>query len=328
MRILLFILFFTVIQQTAWTQKISYTIPGGYERDIRKEDYRRLVDISIPIISKRFQITRIENGAVQLTEGAEMHTLNLHNLILKCVAEKNKSKWNEVIEAHFNNLFASLDEQKKIVPENYEAIKKYLSLRIYPAEMVAARGGTEALVVKTDLEGTYTLLMLDLPGAFTAVQKSMFALWNQDTAAVFKVAQANVNSQQIEKVTQLFEIDGSNIEISFIGNEDYAASYALDLLHHSPELVGEWGSVLAMPNKGLVSLCKVSKEKPLDFVKYIQRTMPRTIKSFQEHPQPVSDQYFWYYKGKFTRIAVIAEANGNINVISPFGLTELMTTSK
>jgi hypothetical protein len=170
--------------------------------------------------------------------------------------------------------------------------------------------------------------MLDLPGAFTVVQKKMFSLWKLDTATVFKVAQDNINKQQVEKVTQSFDIDGSKIEISFLGNEDYAASYALDLITNSPELVGEWGSVVAIPNKGLVDICKISKDNPVDFVKFIERTKPLVEKSYQEHEQPISDQYFWYYKGKFTRINVLTNADGSINVISPFGLTELMTEKK
>jgi hypothetical protein len=47
--------------------------------------------------------------------------------------------------------------------------------------------------------------------------------------------------------------------------------------------------------------------------------------SYQQHSQPISDEYFWYYKGKFTKINVLTNADGTINVISPAGLTVLMT---
>jgi hypothetical protein len=194
--------------------------------------------------------------------------------------------------------------------------------------MVDQRGGPEQLVARKDMDGTYTLLMLDLPGAFTSVRKTVFLVWKKDTAEVFKVAQDNINKQQVQKITQQFDIDEAKVEISFLAHEDYAASYALDLHNNSPELVGEWGSVVAIPNKGIVNICKVSKDKPVDFVKFIQRTKPLIEKSFSEHPQPISSEYFWYYKGKFTKITVLKGANGHINVISPFGLTELMTEKK
>ncbi|MDX2047730.1 MAG: hypothetical protein SFU87_13150 [Chitinophagaceae bacterium] len=310
---------------TSFAQKINYNIPEGYEKSISKDDYKKIVDIAVPIVAKRYSINNVQDGTIFLKAGQEMKEFNLHNIIDKCVSVKDTSQWSKIIEGHFKNIFSYIDEQKNIDPENYDAIKKYLSLRIYPAEVITQRGGTSSLIVKTDIERTYTLLMLDLPGAFTPVQKEMFLLWKKDTSEVFKIAQDNVNRQQIKKVTRQFDIDGTNVEISFLGNEDYAASYALDLINNSPDLVGEWGSVIAMPNKGIVDICKISRNKPVDFVKFIQRLKARVEQSYREHEQPISDQFFWYYRGKFTRIRVITQRNGSINVISPFGLTELMT---
>ena len=167
--------------------------------------------------------------------------------------------------------------------------------------------------------------MLDLPGALTPVQKEMFSLWKKDTAEVFQIAQENVNRKEIEKVTEEFDLDDTKVEVSFLGNEDYAASYALDLKRISPDLVGEWGSVIAIPNKGIVDICKISREKTVEFVKFIQRMKSTVEKSYQEHEQPVSDQFFWYYNEKFTKIEVIEQANGRIDVISPYGLSALKT---
>jgi len=306
---------------TSFGQKVSYDIPDGYENDISKDDYRKMVDIAVPIIAKRYIVDFVKNGSVRLNTG---QTFNLHNLIGKCVSVQDKSIWDKIIQEHFDNIFASIDEQQKIDPTNYESVQKYLSLRIYPEETVNQRGGISSLVARIDLEGTYTLLMLDLPGAFTPVQKQMFALWKLDTAIVFDAAQKNINKQQVEKVTQVFDVEGVKIEMSFLGNEDYAASYALDLINNSPELLGEWGSVVALPNKGLVNICKISKDKPLDFVKFIEQTKSLIERSYQEHEQPISNHYFWYYKGKFIRINILTDEKGNIKVVSPNGLTELM----
>ena len=328
MRIIVLLHLLTFSQMPSFGQKIDYNIPEGYGNDISKDDYKMLVNIAVPIVAKRDSINYVKDGTIFLIQGQEMKAMNLHNLIGKCVAVKDKSKWNNVIQGHFDNLFSSIDEEKKIDPKNYETIKKYLSLRIYPVETVRQRGGISSLVARKDLEGTYTLLMLDLPGAFRAVQIQVFSLWGKDTSEVFKIAQENVNKQQIKKVTRKFDIDGTSVEISFLGNEDYAASYALDLVNNSPEFVGEWGSAIAMPNKGVVDICKISRDKPVDFVKFIQRIKPTIEQSYHEHEQPISDQFFWYYQGHFTRINIITQADGNINVISPSGLSSLMTEKR
>lgn len=325
MRLLLLCYALTFLQAIAHAQQIDYDLPARLEKDINKDDYKQIVDKSVAIVVKRYTIDHVADGAIELKKGQEITTMNLDNLVRKCTAAKDKAGWDEIIRTHFDNIFASMDEQKKIDPQNYETVKKYLGIRIYPAETVNQRGGIASLIARQDLEGTYSLLMMDLPGAFTPVSAKVFDLWKKDTAEVFREALANIDRQKIEKDAKNITFDGSNIEVCFIGNEDYAASYALNLVNNSPELVGEWGSAVAIPNKGMVVLCKISKDKPVDFVKFIQMTRPVTEKYYQEHPQPISDQYFWYYKGKFTRITVLTDEKGNINVISPMGLTELMT---
>ena len=329
MRIIpILLLLLTILQLTSFGQKVEYSIPDGYEEEISKADYKKIVNVAVPIISKRYTIDFVKDGTIQLKAGQDMEAFNLDNLIGKCVALSDKSQWNNMIHEHFQNMFTAIDEQKKIDPKNFESIKTYLSIRIYPKQTVIQRGGVASFVAKTDLEGTYTLLMLDLPGAFAPVKKQTFELWKRDSTEVFKIAQQNINKQQVEKVTQTFKIDNTDIEITLLGNEDYSASYALDLINNSPDLVGEWGSVIAIPNKGLANICKINKDKPVDFVKFIQMTKPLTEKSYNEHPQPISDQYFWYYKGKFTRIDVQTDPKGNINVIPPVGLTALLTEQK
>jgi hypothetical protein len=328
MRILLVFALLTLLGPAAWAQKISYDIPKGYKDDISKADYQRLVDAAVAVVAKRYAIEQVKAGSIRLKPGSEMDALNLHNVIGKYVAARGSSTVEAVVQEHLANLFAAVDAQKNLDPSNYESIKQYLSLRIYPAAAVQQRGGAALLVTRCDLPGTYTMLMLDLPGAFAGVQKAMFAAWGQDTATVFRVAQANVNQQRVEKITKPFDIDGSKIELSFLGNEDYAASYLLDLAHNSPELLGEWGAVVAVPNKGLVDICKVGPDKPLDFVKFIQRTRPLVLQAYREHAQPVSDQYFWYYQGRFTRVPVTEGAGGAIQVVAPLGLGTLMTEKK
>jgi hypothetical protein len=328
MRKIILVLILFCLQAGVNAQPITYNIPAGYENEITKEDYKKLVDLAVPIIAKRYTINMVKDGTIYLKAGQEVEGVNLDNVIFKCVAEKDKSKWGIVISSHFEKLFAAVDEQKTINPQNFESIKKYLTLRIYPANYVMQRGGPGAIVTKTDLEGTFTVLMLDLPNAFSPVQRSHFRDWKKDSAEIFRIAQQHINEKAIEKMTQPFKSGGPDIEVHFLLDDVYAASYALDLMNNSPELVGEWGSVVSMANISLVSICKITKNTPIDFVNYIQRTKPLTEKYYREHEQPVSDQYFWYYKGTFTRIPVSTDSEGKINVVAPLALSTLIAEGK
>ena len=216
----------------------------------------------------------------------------------------------------------------KIFAQTATDYKSKLSLRIYPDEVLVQKGGTDDLVFIIDLPGTKTLLMLDLPNIFVPVQKREFDKWGITVQDAFRIAYENVAKQKIENVTKVFDVDGAKVEFNFLGNEDYAASYALNIATNKPELVGGWGSVVVMPNKGLVVICKISPARPVEFVKFIQRIKPLTDKSYVGHQSPVSKDFFWYYKGKFTTILVNENANGDINVIAPLGLGELMSVKK
>ena len=318
-----FLLCLITISLASTAQKISYDPPPNLP--VSQKDYKLIVDSSIAIIAGRYKVDTVEAGSVHiLDDHQQTAVLNLDNLILKCQTEPDRNAWPAIIKEHFNKLFSTIDQQRQLDPTNYETMKKYLSIRIYPKETVDQRGGTDSLVARTDLDGTYTLLMLDFPGAFTPVRATMFAHWKKDTAEVFRIAQANVDSVKVQKAAKSFDVQGGQVEITMLGEENYAASYALDLQHNAPELVGEWGCALAMPNKGLVSICKISRDKPLDFVKFIQLTQPFIEKSYQEQPQPISDQYFWYYQGKFTHIQTNTDATGHLSVLAPTGLGDLM----
>lgn len=326
MRTALLLCWLTTAALVTQAQKISYDPPPNMQQTIGKADYKLIVDTAVAVVSTKYKIDRVEGGAIHVLDNHQQAgVLNLDNLILKCLAEPDRSAWTGIIKDHFDRLFTSIDQQRALDPANFETVKKYLSIRIYPKETVDAHGGTDSLVVRTDLDSTYTLLMLDLPGAFTPVPKIMFDRWNKTVAEVFQVALANVDSQKVQKATKTFDVQGTQVEITMLGEENYAASYALDLMNNSPELLGQWGCALAMPNKGLVSTCKISREKPVDFVKFIQLTQPFIEKSYEEHPQRISDQYFWYYQGKFTHIETKIDATGHLSVLAPVGLGELMT---
>jgi hypothetical protein len=207
----------------------------------------------------------------------------------------------------------------------YDKAKPYLTVRIYSDASVAQKGGVGKMVSRVDLEETTTVLMLDMPGGFSPLFKADFEKWNKPADDLFKDALANVGSQRVEKITKIFDGDIYKTEFNFLANDNYAASYALNLQANAPELVGEWGSVIVVPNRGFAAICTISKAKPVDFVKFIQRIKPITDKSFAEHEVPVSNGFYWYYKGKFTLIQVLTDDKGNINVVAPLGLGELMS---
>lgn len=322
MKNLLTIFILTTVFNLA-AQEIDYTIPIGYESYISKEDYKVLVDQSIQSISKNYKIASLKDGAITLEEGQDYSIVNLHNLILKCKGT-NTEDCTLIISDHFEGMYKSIEQQKQLDPNKFETLVDYFTIRIYQESFVQKSGGAENVISRKDLDGTFSILMIDLPSAFTPIQKEMFSNWDKTEEEVFAIAQANVNKHEFEKVSQSIDVDGNDIVVHFIENENYGASIAIDLINNAPEFVGDWGSVIAFPNKGIVNICKISKEEPVEFVQFIQVFKPLVEQFYNDHPQPISTDFFWYYQGKFTKINLVEE-NGNINVIAPMRLSELMT---
>jgi len=217
-----------------------------------------------------------------------------------------------------------MEKQKQLDLNKFETLVDYLSIRVYPENYVNQNGGTDKMIVKNNLNGTLSILMLDLPSTFSIISKEMFEHWGKTKEEVFEIAQSNVNNQEFTKATHTIEVNGKQIDIHFIENEDYGASIALDLENNAPEFIGEWGSVIAIPNKGIADICKISKSNPLDFVLFIEKMKPAVEQFYTQHPQPVSKHFYWYYNRTFTKINIV-ESNGDFNVISPLGLSELMS---
>jgi len=308
-------------------QKIGYSMPDNFRKDISKKDYRKLVDLAVPVIAKRYTVLEVSNGTILIAKNEDhMSAFNLDNLVFKCLAVNDRSQWHTVIEEHFNTIFSSIDVQKKIRPKELESIKNYLSFRIYPREMLEQQG-SEHLVLRIDLEGTITVLMMDLPGAFSTVMKEHFEAWNISADSAFNIAQANINTHPVEQLTEFFTFEGVKVEVTILAEENYAASVLPDLKSNYPQLVGEWGSVIAVPHKAFVELCKVNRDRPFDFVKFIQGTKSVVDQEYMKHPQRISNRFYWYYNGIFHPITV-TDNNGSVNIVAPMGLSELMMSDK
>lgn len=317
------------LQNHSAGQVIDYAIPRALETKINATDYKRIVDASVAIVSKHFKIDSVKDGTVSLVKMQDIIAFHLNNLILECTEEPDKAKWDKIISEHFNMLFATLDKDDELDPESFKDSKKYLSLRIYPKEFITQRPGYRGLVVQTNLEDTYTLLMLDVPSdAFVPVPRKNFIHWNKDIDEVFQLAKANINRQPVQKIKQSIDAGGVIIETTTLKNDDYAGSYALDLDNNSPELVGELGAIVAIPNKGIAYTCKIVRNQPVKFTRFIEKMKGTVEQEYNGHPQQISNQFYWYYKDKFTRINVSTDKDGKIIVTPPAALMSLMNKAK
>lgn len=323
MKIRKFLLFLLLFSAFVSAQHIDYSKPAGFENAVSDKDYKFIVNQSVEEINKYAEVAAVNQGEIQLVsiKDADQTVFYLDNVIKKCLSEERKH-WDTVIEDHFKSYFDGLKFHETLDVHNFEAIRDYLSIRIYEESFVKEYSENN-WITKNDLEGTTSVLMLDLPTTFTTVTKDVFNLWKKSKTEIFGIAQENVNKNEFFKHTETFETENDTIEIHFIQNEAIGSSAVLDLVKNAPEFIGEFGSVLAVPNKGFVLLSRISPEKPHDFMTFIQVNYDMVTDFYESHPQPVSKDFFWYYKGKFRKIDFQSEGN-EIKITLPKELSELV----
>ncbi len=302
-------------------QSLDYTIPEGYEDLVTAKNYKYFVNKVAKELRKNYTIVGMTNGAIEL-ESEDYMAFNVQNLLTLC-SQAPKKEWALLIEQHVDAIYQSREKQKELNYANFEAMVPYLSIRIYPDGFVEKYGATNPMVVQKDLEGTSSVLMFDLPTAFIPAYQEYFDQWGKSMEEVFAIAQKNVNKQVFEKESKKVEDARIPFEVHILVEENYGASIALDLAANVPEFVGDWGAVITIPNKTVAMICKVSKEEPLQFMSFIETFQALTEQFYNDHPQRISTDFYWYYQGNFTKINRTIN-DGQLQVVAPMGLMELM----
>lgn len=305
-------------------QSIEYDIPETYDGKITKREYRQIVDAALTHIGQRYKVESVKGGAVTLPPGyANASMFYLDNLVALCIDETDRSAWPAVIDQYYGKLFGSMDAAAAIDVNNYATVREFLSIRIYNKEQFNM--SDSAMVTREQLQGTRSTLMLDVLDAFRTVPRDAFDAWGIALDSVFSDAQRNVDRQPVEVVTENTEVQpGDSMEVTFVMNDDYGASYLLGLWKSHPEVFGEQGVVLAVPHKGVAILCKADKREPLAHVQFIQTFHGAVQAEFQEHPQPVSDLFYWWYEGTYHPFNVRLDTDGALHIVPPMRMNEVM----
>src|SRR6201992_1386890 len=98
--ILLLCLLLTGLAASA--QRISYDPPTNIPQKIGPADYKHIVDSSVAILNTRYKVAKVKGGSIIVTIGKDSGTVNLDNLVLKCLAEEDRGVWDKLIRDHFS----------------------------------------------------------------------------------------------------------------------------------------------------------------------------------------------------------------------------------
>ena len=278
--------------------------------------YERFNELVLADFTRRGQTASLRDGCA-FVEGAESGQ-GLQNLAQTCHMAGDEALWPTVIRDHFERLertMAQLESFQKNMAD-FEAAKPFLTVRLYPADH-AEQAGPDNLVLRHDLEGTVTVLALDLPDAVMTVSPSMAKAWERPAEELFATA---LDWLRADATAETGQTDLGGVKLYMVASDGFYAASQVLRLKELDGFVGSFGALVGVPHRhGLLAY-------PIEgagVLPALQKLLPAVRNMYQQGPGSISPDLFWFHDGAFTRLPVTVEGK-NLVFAPPAAFQELL----
>ncbi|MGB3967963.1 MAG: hypothetical protein WBO45_14610 [Planctomycetota bacterium] len=184
-----------------------------------------------------------------------------------------------------------------IAGSDFEQVAGQLAIRIHPEEFLTPAQRPH-IVHRTDLDGTLTVLVLDIGPTTLAVPVPIADGWAVPAATMFDRALQNVSKARVQWMSLPLPPDGSTSIDALVGDPFYTASHILRTDAHLPR-TGRFGNLFGVPNRSsLIS-------HPLDGLPVwpaVEAMLGMTTGMFHDGPGSITPHLFWRTpSGRFLR---------------------------
>jgi len=235
-----------------------------------------------------------EDGVIKVLDGEfEGNSFGLQNLSQTCNHLTPKDYRNQ-IEGHFGGMFRSfkfMNDLEKIKGD-FEKIKQYLGVKIYPAEFVQHQKKSTSVFRKIT-EQLYAVLVFDLPDTIHNVQQDEAAKWGIDHEELFRIGKKNTRHNYPNPVAKQ---EAQGIELFAISTEHFFSSSIILDLETRPDLVGSKGCLLGLPTRHLTIIYPIEN---MEVAAAINMMIPANYNICQEGPGSMTNELIWYHDGIF-----------------------------
>nr|WKN39318.1 hypothetical protein K4G66_11515 [Tunicatimonas sp. TK19036] len=299
-----------------FSQKIDQTLPEGITNYIDQAQYHRLLSLTLEQLEE-FDVLEVNEGQIKVQLSEQPYTFSMLSLIQQC-AELEPAAKEEFIREYFHTFINAYYDQIALASADFSTVKQYLTLRLYPKEFFQ-ESERDKWVIRTDLDGTVTCAMLNLPTAFATVKREQLEQWGVDDTEVFHWAQENAKKRSYEVHHK--QLDDST-ELVAIAGGDYTSGAAFRLEEVIPESISRYGAIVAIPHQNMILLHNLKEDEHLSYKTFIEYTYMFVLEQYQQHKAPVSPDFYWYYQGKFTRILMGEDTEGQLQIVPPVALNQ------
>lgn len=209
---------------------------------------------------------------------------------------------------------------KRGIADSFEQAAAYLSLRIHTADYLKGLQGEE-FVYRTDLEGTVTLLVLDMPYSTENVLRSDAQRWGIPEESLFSFALENLRENYKREIVKYDGTADQGI-LSLSGQDSFITS-SVFTLDQWRGMHGRFGSIISMPDRYTFLVRPLADDITLEVA--LQVIIPFTYKRYEaaEDTEKVSENIYWWYEDKLEHIPFNI-GYSRLNYVLPLALEDLI----
>lgn len=178
------------------------------------------------------------------------------------------------------------------------------------------------MVYRADFPSTKSYLVIDFDDKFHFVNAQNIAEWEQSIDDLFLDALDNTAKEKMEIVK--LDLDQGNEAFAFFSS-DYAASYMIDLQKNAPFAVGDLGAIVVIPTKGAAFAYPINNGLVMEFISSFN---PLIEKIYNEDEYPITDDYYWYYQGKYEQFPTKTDNENRYFISMPDKLIRLLAIAE
>lgn len=221
----------------------------------------------------------------------------LQNLAQVCY-QAERETWAEVISHHFQTIDQAEAEGREIEEKlaDFTAVAPFLAVRLYPDSYLEQIGADKA-VASIDLEGTVTMLVLDLENAIRTVGADDARPWGKSHYELIRLGLNYVRETSDVEVSDFQLTD--EVSVKIISGDSFFASTMVLLLEEFPECLGLYGALVGVPHRHAAILYPIQN---LDVIKAVNVLIPLIKSLYNEGPGSISPNLYWYRQQKFINL--------------------------
>ena len=181
------------------------------------------------------------------------------------------------------------------VGKPFAEIESLLSVRLWPDDYLSSLK-SDKLIYRSDLEGTISAIVLDLPSSVETVCTDEARGWHRSDETLFAIATGNIAQNPLPAAEE-HDLNGLKL-FGFLGQSFFVASHAL-VLHEHPECLGPHGTLVAVPHRHAL-LCAPIHD--MSVAAGLGQFVSIALGMFKEGPGSITPNVYRYQMGRYLNL--------------------------